>query len=489
MNSLHTPLYTVDQIRLLEQRAIQQLAIPSLALMHRAGEAVFTTMTQRWPSLRRILILAGSGNNAGDGYVVANLALQAGYKTQVLCLSDPNQLSGDALICYKDYLRSGGETIVGDHDIDLAADIIVDALFGIGLNRPLTQPYERLISQVNQTTAIRVALDVPSGIEANTGVVLGKQAFRADLTVSFIAGKPGLYTAEAVNYTGEIILADLGLCPEFLNQTPADFFQLNKPVLSPRSKNAHKGHFGHVLLVGGNHGYSGAIRLAAEAALRSGAGLVSVATRASHSHLLALARPEIMSHAVEDADQLLPLLEKSTVVVVGPGLGQDLWAQRLLSIIVSSHKPTVWDADALNWLAKHPCSMTNAIFTPHPGEAARLLNCSTSEIASNRYSAVRALQSSLGGICLLKGAGSLITNGKQTWVSSTGNPGMASGGMGDVLAGLCGGLLAQGLSLLHACQLAVYVHGEAADLSAKMDGERGMLASDLINRLRSCLND
>jgi NAD(P)H-hydrate epimerase len=201
-----------------------------------------------------------------------------------------------------------------------------------------------------------------------------------------------------------------------------------------------------------------------------------------------MTRPEIMAHAVEDANELLPLLDKASVVVVGPGLGQDPWAQALLSQIVTLNKPSVWDADALNWLAAHPHKLNCSIATPHPGEAARLLQCTTADIATDRFAAVQALQSAFGGVWLLKGAGSLITDGNSIGVSTTGNPGMASGGMGDVLAGICGSLLAQGLSLLEACQLAVYIHGEAADLCAAQAGERGMLASDLIAKLRQCLN-
>ena len=456
--------------------------------MQKAGRAVFAHISERWPKFKRILILAGDGNNAGDGYVIAKLALDAGYQTHVISLSQPGLLKGDALSCFNAYQQAGGKISVGDMQSTGPVDLIVDALFGIGLNRALSESHQAVIAWANQANVIRVAVDIPSGIAADTGAVLGGQAFKADLTVSFIAGKPGLYTDDAVNYTGEIVIADLDLRPELLAVTQAEHFLLGKLPLAPRTRNAHKAHFGHVLLLGGNQGYTGAIVLAAEAALRSGAGLVSVATRASHSHLLAIARPEIMSHAVEDAAQLWPLLEKASVVVIGPGLGQDQWAQGLLQLIRTTDKPCVWDADALNWLAEHPYPMDNVIFTPHPGEAARLLNCTTADIAKDRFAAVLALQSAYGGIWILKGAGSLMSDGRQVWISTTGNPGMASGGMGDVLAGLCGSLLAQGLSLLQAAQLAVYVHGEAADLSAELDGERGMLASDLIANLRVCLN-
>jgi NAD(P)H-hydrate epimerase len=243
-----------------------------------------------------------------------------------------------------------------------------------------------------------------------------------------------------------------------------------------------------VLLIGGNHGFSGAIRLAAEAALYTGAGLVSIATRASHSATLNLGRPEIMCHGVEDNQQLQALLPKATVVVIGPGLGQDSWAQTMLAALLGTDKLTVIDADALNLLAKQACHRQNWILTPHPGEAARLLTVNTSEISADRYAAVRALQQRFGGVCLLKGAGTLLADAEHIQVGITGNPGMASGGMGDVLAGIIAGLLAQGLTLVQAAGLGVYVHGEAADRLAHRCGERGLLASELFSEVRHCLN-
>jgi NAD(P)H-hydrate epimerase len=300
--------------------------------------------------------------------------------------------------------------------------------------------------------------------------------------------KCGLFTGEAADYCGEIVCADLNVPESVFAQVKPSARLLKKPKLALRARCAHKGKFGHVLLIGGNLGYSGAIRLAGEAALRCGAGLVSIASRAAHIALLNIGRPELMCHAVAEPDDLHYLLDKASVVVIGPGLGQDDWAESLFATVLESSKPLVVDADGLNLLARQPQKRQNWILTPHPGEAARLLACRSDDIAADRYAAVAALQQDYGGVCLLKGAGSLIADGDEIYVATTGNPGMASGGMGDVLSGIVGSLVAQGWSLADALKLGVYVQGEAADRSASAHGERGLLASDLFTELRYCLN-
>jgi hydroxyethylthiazole kinase-like uncharacterized protein yjeF len=258
--------------------------------------------------------------------------------------------------------------------------------------------------------------------------------------------------------------------------------------LPRRHRYAHKGNCGHVLIVGGELGYSGAAIMAGEAALRVGSGLVSIATRAGHAGLLNLNRPELMCHGVETPEQLSALLDKVDAVVVGPGLRQTDWAKALFHTAISAGKPTVVDADGLNLLAAAPTAKPHWILTPHPGEGARLLNCATAAIQHDRFAAVLSLQANYGGVAVLKGAGTLIASEHQLAVSNTGNPGMASGGMGDVLSGVIAGLLAQGLSLRDAAQQGVYLHGLAADLAAEKDGERGLLASDLMPYLRQLVN-
>jgi NAD(P)H-hydrate epimerase len=482
-------LYNSTQIREAEWQAIEVLNLSSLHLMHKAGRAAFTVLHQRWPEAKHVHLFCGAGNNAGDGYELARLALAFGYHVSVHSMVDETLLTGNALATYQAYVSAGGEVFsFSTANFIEPGSVIIDALFGIGLNRPLADNYITVIDFINRSTCPVLALDIPSGLYADSGYVLGR-AVKADVTVTFLGLKAGLFTGEAADYVGEIALAELDLPHAlFAEMCPAGYL-LKKITLPKRSRSAHKGHFGHVLLVGGNHGFSGAIRLAAEAALRSGAGLVSVATRERHSAFLNIARPEIMCHGVEEPEQLSLLLEKASVVVIGPGLGQDDWAQNLFNSVLNTAKPCVVDADALNLLAQQPSHRTNWLLTPHPGEAARLLQCTTADIATDRYAAVTALQRQFGGVCLLKGAGSLITDAEENiYVSTTGNPGLASGGTGDVLAGVLGALIAQGLAPPDAAKVGVYVHGQAADIVATKCGERGLLASDLLVELRHCLN-
>lgn len=262
-----------------------------------------------------------------------------------------------------------------------------------------------------------------------------------------------------------------------------------RQLLSPRARDAHKGMFGHVLLVGGNHGMVGAARLAGEAALRVGAGLVSVGTQAESITAIVSERPEIMAHAVKTANDLKPLLKKASVIVLGPVLGQTSWSRQLFKQVLKATSLKVLDADALNLLAKHTRKSENWILTPHPGEAARLLDCTVETIQANRIDAVQALQKHYGGVVVLKGAGSLVCSNRCLRICSVGNPGMASGGMGDVLSGVIGGLLAQHFNLQQAAEYGVYLHALAADKAANLrGGERGLLASDLMPYLHQLIN-
>lgn len=487
MQTLPESLYTAAQARELDRLAIEEYHIPGIELMRRAGAAAFEQIRLRWPAIVRLHIFCGAGNNAGDGYVIARLAMESGLPVTVMSLTDPERLRGDALTACQEFIGAGG-TVSRFTDRPLAApSVIVDALLGTGLDREVRGDFAAAIARINTADSPVLAVDIPSGLNADTGHVMGS-AVQADCTVCFIALKQGLFTGQAVDHCGTIVYADLQVPAELGRRLQHSARLLTKPFLPARRRSAHKGHFGHVLLVGGDHGYSGAIRLAAEAALRCGAGLVSVATRASHSAMINHGRPEIMSHAAETVDQLETLLDKASLVVIGPGLGQSQWAQTLYARVMASKKHCVADADALNLLACHPDVMAHRIITPHPGEAARLLGISTADIAEDRFAAVEILQSRFGGVALLKGAGTLIKGADDVFISTTGNPGMASGGMGDVLAGMIGALWGQGLSAETAVQLAVYTHGEAADAAASVAGERGLLASDLLPHVRRLLN-
>ena len=486
MQSLPNKLYSVEQVRAMDRMAIEDCAIPGIDLMRKAGGVVFDLIQKDYAS-KSIVVLCGSGNNAGDGYVIAQLAKQQGISVIVYYVSDPNYLTGDAATAYQDYVDQDGQVVVFDNSLELRDCIVVDALLGTGIGRNVSGVYADAISLINQNAETVISVDVPSGLNADTGNVMGC-AVRANWTVSFIGLKQGMFTGFAADYCGQVVFSDLELPEIIFNAFKEEAQFARQPVLKKRDRCSHKGNFGHVLVVGGDLGFSGAIKLAAEAALRIGAGLVSVATHVSHAQSINMTRPELMCHGVEGSQDLLPLLNKATVIVIGPGLGQSLWAKELLECVVNSDKPLVVDADALNLLAKKQQYRDNWVLTPHPGEAARLLSCSTQDIAKDRLLAVSQLQKCYGGVAVLKGAGTLIKNAKTVTLSTKGNPGMATGGMGDVLAGMIAGLIAQQGALYQTAVDAVYLHGEAADLSAEVEGERGLLASDLMPLIRRLIN-
>ena len=485
MQNLPLKLYRAAQVRELDRIAIREYGIPGFELMSRAGQATFEYMINRWSNAKSLVVFCGSGNNAGDGFVIAGLAVAAGLEVIVYTLVDPDQLKNDALTAYRNYIGPIEPFQLG---LKINADLLVDALLGTGLDRPVSGLFEQAIHTINIHSTPVIAVDIPSGLNADTGKVMGC-AVKADATVTFIALKQGLFTGMAAEYCGEICYAKLEVPDEAFERVMPTATRVIKKSLPRRDRCAHKGHYGHVLVVGGELGYLGAAKLAGEAALRVGSGLVSVATRPEHSGFMNLNRPELMCHGVSNAEQLAVLLEKVDVIVLGPGLGQSAWAAALFNATIEAGKPTVVDADGLNLLAHAPCTKPNWILTPHPGEAARLLNCSTAIIQDDRFESVSKLQAKYGGVAVLKGAGTLIASEHDIAVSNTGNPGMASGGMGDVLAGVVAGLLAQGYSLMAAAEQGVYLHGLAADLAVKQQGERGLLAGDLMPYLRQLVNE
>jgi ADP-dependent NAD(P)H-hydrate dehydratase / NAD(P)H-hydrate epimerase len=486
MKTLPKKLYRAEQTRELDRIAIEDFAISGYELMSRAGQAAFQLILRYWPHGQSLAVYCGSGNNAGDGYIVARLAMQAGLRVTVYTMASPNKLHGDALTAFQDYQRQQGEVVFYQGTQQIQADLIVDALLGTGLDREVTGIYAAAIGHINALQKPVIALDIPSGLNADTGCVMGC-AVSAARTITFIGLKQGLFTADAADYCGTIHFSSLQIPGAVFQQIPPAAQLIEKKMMPPRSRCAHKGNHGHVLVIGGDLGFSGAIKMAAEAAARVGAGLVSLATRIEHAGYCNINRPELMCHGVENAEQLRPLLDKASVIVIGPGLGQSPWAVDLFQAVMQEQKTLLIDADGLNLLANHPVQYERSILTPHPGEASRLLQCSTVEIQRDRFASVAALQKKYAGTIVLKGTGSLITDGNEIFVSTTGNPGMATGGMGDVLSGVIAGLLAQGMEQLSAVKMGVYIHGEAADIAAK-DGERGLLASDLMPHLRRLVN-
>ncbi|MGV8923379.1 MAG: NAD(P)H-hydrate dehydratase [Thermomonas sp.] len=485
-------LYDVDALRVLEARGIAFLDGDGFALMARAGEAAWRCVLAHWPQARRIVVVCGPGNNGGDGYVLARHAYMSGCEVRVHCLPAHVPASALAKRACDDYLASGG-CLVESLDAMADADLIVDALFGIGLSRAPDAATSALIQAINAQPAPVLALDVPSGVDARNGHVPGV-AINALCTLQFIAAHRGLSTGDALEHAGELDLATLDLPATVFDGVEASAHACTgdalQAMLPLRARNSHKGRNGHVLCVGGDHGGGGAVLLAAEAALRCGAGLVSVATRGEHVPALLSHRPEVMAHAVASVEDLPALLARADVVAIGPGLGQSEWGRGLFDAAMASEKPRVVDADALNLLAQAPRMLRpQDVLTPHPGEAARLLDCDTSHIQRDRFAAAQALCERYGAQIVLKGAGTIIASpDARPVVMDAGNPGMAVGGMGDLLTGCIAALLAQGLSSRDAAIAGALLHAGAGDAAAREDGERGLLPSDLLPWLRRLAN-
>lgn len=458
--------------------------------MQRAGEAAYTLACDQYPAAHHWLVLCGHGNNGGDGYVVARLAAAAGVKVSLIACEGTRPLPPEAAEARQEWLASGGEIHPVDSRWPEDVDLIIDGLLGTGLSSAPRSPYDALIEAVNRSRAPVIALDIPSGLQAESGAAPGA-VIRATHTMTFIALKPGLLTGQARDWVGQLHQSTLGLSG-WLAKQPTQIQRLTAESLSqwlkPRRPCSHKGEQGRLLVVGGDHGFGGAIRMAAEAALRSGAGLVRVLTHIEHVGPLLTARPELMVQPLSD-EGLQQALDWADVLVIGPGLGQGEWGRNALKILQASDKPALWDADALNLLALNPEKRQNRVITPHPGEAARLLGCRTAEIESDRLLAVRNLVTHYGGVAVLKGAGTLIADDQgQMAIADVGNAGMASGGMGDVLSGIIGGLLGQKLSLYDAACAGCVAHGAAADRVAARQGIRGMLASDLLPEIPYYVN-
>lgn len=485
---LTVSLYTADAVRRIDRAAIHG-GIAGFELMQRAADAVFATLRRRWPEARRIAVLAGVGNNGGDGLLVGRLALQHGLGVDAFVAAEPPK--GDAATARAAFVEAGGSAASFDAATDFSAfDVIVDGLFGTGLSRAIEGETAALIERVNASGRPVLAVDIPSGLGADTGQRQGT-AIRAEATVSLVAWKRGLFTGDAADCVGARELAPLDV--------PASAFRDIRPdaeliagtfthALPPRCGNVNKGQFGHVLAIGGDAGMGGAIRLTGEAALRCGAGLVSVATRGANVAALIAGRPELMARDVDDVQALESLLERASVVAIGPGLGRGEWGAALWQKALAAALPLVVDADALNLLSTRPRTLADAVLTPHPGEAARLLDCETSAIQADRFAAARALARRYEAVCVLKGAGSLVAapDGRVA-VCPWGNGGMATAGMGDVLTGVVAALRAQGLSPWDAACSGVALHARAGDRAAG-DAPRGLVATDLFPHLRLLAN-
>lgn len=487
--SIPHSIWHADDLRHAEKEAADSLGITLYELMQRAGEAAFNVARTAYPESSHWLILCGHGNNGGDGYVVARLAVAAGIHVTLLALESDKPLPEEASAAREAWLNAGGVIHATDVVWPEEIDVIIDGLLGTGLRSAPRDPVATLIARANAHSAPVVALDIPSGLMAQTGTTPGA-VIQAAHTVAFIALKPGLLTGKARDVTGTLHHNALGL-ESWLAGQETHVSRVDASLLAqwlpPRRPTSHKGDHGRLVIIGGDHGTAGAIRMTGEAALRCGAGLVRVLTRIENSAPIITARPELMVHELTP-QSLEESLEWADVVVIGPGLGQQAWGKQALQKVENFRKPMLWDADALNLLAINPDKRHNRILTPHPGEAARLLNCSVAEIESDRLLSARRLVKRYGGVAVLKGAGTVVASDEALGIVDAGNAGMASGGMGDVLSGIIGALLGQKLPLYDAACAGCVVHGVAADKLAARYGTRGMLATDLFCTLRRVVN-
>ncbi len=491
--SLTQKLYRADQVRLHEQEAAKLMGIDMFSLMQRAGASVYQHCVSRFPNTDNYLILVGIGHNAGDGYVAALTAANAGKNVTVCAIEPKREVQGDVAKAKQAWLASGGKVVQFSPYLIDKADVIIDALLGTGINGVIRTEFANVIDLVNESSCPVVSIDVPSGLDANTGDALG-DCIQATATITFVGIKLGLTTGAGKQACGKLIFEDLGIGKVFSELARSDASALDFKHfkgLAPRPVHSHKGTYGRVLCVGGNKGMSGAIRLSAEAALRTGTGLVKVFAHEDSVLQICSGRPELMvsSSGLETA------LAWATCIVIGPGLGQDEWSKTTFDTVMEychhNPKPIVIDADALNLKAVNTTfvALPDCVITPHVGEAARLLNVHIDEVEANRFNYARQCAQRYDATCVLKGAGSIVDNQSHSWVCRHGNPGMATAGMGDVLAGILGSLMSQGLSTEMACQYGVSIHAKAGDIVAKEYGQRGLLASDLFNTVRVLINE
>lgn len=473
----------------MDRRAASAFGVPGFALMQRAADALWREALRRWPGARRMSVFCGPGNNGGDGFLLALRARAAGREVRVFAAPGPGR--GDARQARRAWLDAGGgvDPLPAAAPL-LAADLHVDALFGSGLNRALAGAPARVVELLNASAAPVLAIDVPSGLDADTGACPGP-AVHAAATLCLVAWKRGLFTRAARDHCGALALAPLDL-PEALHAgASADAHLLAPAQLAPRRRDSHKGRFGHLLVLGGDTGFGGAVRLAGEAALRCGAGRVSVITRPEHVGALLAARPELMVRGSAAGRIPEALLRGADVLAVGPGLGRDAWGSALLAPALAAAQPLVLDADALNLLAAGPMRFAGraVVLTPHPGEAARLLGTDVATVQADRFAAARALADQFAAVIVLKGAGTIIARPEgAAAVCPWGNPAMATAGMGDVLTGVIAALLAQGLDAWTAACIGTGWHARAGDAAAA-GAERGLLAGDLFAPLRALAGD
>lgn len=493
-------LLNAAQMKQYDRDTIDKIGIPSMVLMERAALCFVEELARHAFDLSSVLILCGSGNNGGDGFAIARLLSEKGVTVRTAFVGKDSSMTEETAMQRR---------ICENYGIKICTDFqafeyttIVDAIFGIGLSRPVEGHYAELITWVNEQKAVKAAVDIPSGISADSGKILGT-AVKADLTVTFACRKIGQILYPGAEYCGEVICRNIGILPERLpaSNVSADVFTYEKSDLHnliQRTPYSNKGTYGKVLLIAGSQGMSGAACLAATAAYRSGCGLVRVFTPDCNRQILQTVLPEAIVTAYSEQEIPLTLLRQSMewadVIGIGPGLGTAQTAQRILETVLrESKKPMVIDADGLNLLSVQPALLHFAkapvILTPHIGEMMRLTERQKSDITEDIIFAASSYAKKYGIICVLKDARTVVSDGQKNYLNTSGNHGMAVGGSGDVLTGIICGLLAQGMDPFHGAALGVYLHGLAGDLARKKLSAYSMIAGDILNQLGQVLKE
>jgi len=501
-DSLPEALYSADSVRAMDRYLIDQQGVDGFELMQSAARAAFRQLLKHWPTPGAILVLCGAGNNGGDGYLMAANACRHGIPVTCIAVSPSEKLTGDALKALR-AAQAEGVRVTEFDDLPKGSvetcldsvDVVVDAMLGTGAGGAPREPFASIIRELNGAEVPVLAVDLPSGLNATTGAAEG-EVVRAALTVTFIGAKTGLFTGTGPATCGQVVYEPLATIEQMQGCPEQPVAQLTcwhdcQAWFPARPLNAHKGRFGHVLVVGGDRGFGGAGIMAAEAASRAGAGLISLATRPEHVTAALVRCPNVMAHGLIHGSELAPLLQRGDIVVCGPGMGKSAWGQQMLQQVLDSAKPRVLDADALNLMAaRASVPARNHVLTPHPGEAARLLGCSVADIEADRLAAAKNLQKMWGGVVLLKGAGTVIVNrAGESFVIAGGNPGMATGGMGDALSGVIGAFIGQLADAGVATVAAAAAHLAAADKAVERLGYMGLLPVDVIETLPLVLKD
>ena len=502
-------LVTAAQMQSLDRRTIEEAKVPGTTLMEKAGSGVVEALEKAFgsPSGKHVTVFCGKGNNGGDGFVIARLLRRKRARVHVLLFADPKELTGDAKIMHRRLIRTAGASVVTSlpdegrtRHHSAHADFLIDALLGTGLSSPVKGRYQEAIMAMNASSAPTIAVDLPSGIHSDNGEILGT-AVQASLTVTFGCPKLGLFLGSAIDHAGRIVTSDIGIPHEYVKALSLNFQLLTpgtiRPLLPHRPPTSHKGTYGHAGIIAGSPGKTGAAALAGRAALRIGAGLVSIATPKSVNPTLESKLLEAMTVPMPETEaftlgssaysSLNDFAKTRSAVAIGPGIGtQQETGELVRKIIPNLNHPCVIDADALNLLAGHSSILLSRkithILTPHPGEMARLVeNSSPQSVNHDRLGMALRFAQTYHVIVVLKGARTIIASpAGQAAICPTGNPGMASAGMGDALTGVIVGLLAQGLSPWNAAATGVYLHGLAGDIGAEKLGQAGLIASDLI---------